>query len=176
MDIKEFFEQSSGKWFAQRTHYNLASQAAGSSKAEIEIEFLAVDAPEIVQLCEQQHVSSAQACGGLKISWDNSVDWGGTKEKGFAILVAVPDSENPQTGKFLRGSSNPKEQSLAGDYAIGEDEALTLTLENGSLHAEERLWFASPNLRLRSSFVKNNGRFSDSTFYSEIRRMVAPAT
>lgn len=173
MDIQEFFEQSAGKWFAQRTHYNLTNPAAGSSKAEIEVEFLAADTPEIRQLCQQQHVSSAQSCAGLKIGWDNSVDWGGTKQKGFAILVAIPDFENPQTGKLLRASSNPKEQTLSGRYILGADEALTLTLENGTLQAEERLWFASPNLRLRSSFVKNNGQFSDSTFYSEIRRIPA---
>ena len=34
---------------------------------------------------------------------------------------------------------------------------------------EERLWFASPNLRMRVSVIKRSGSFSVTSFISEIR-------
>jgi phycoerythrin-associated linker protein len=171
MDIKEFFELSAGKWFAQRTHYDLAGQQAGSSKSEIIIEFLPSQAPEVLQLCQRAGVRPGSAGDGLKISWDNSVDWGKPKQVGFTLLVPIPDPERPQTGQLLRNSSISPEEALKGRYTLGTDKALTLTLQGETVYAEERLWFASPNLRLRASFVKNGAHFHQSAFYSEIRRL-----
>jgi hypothetical protein len=37
------------------------------------------------------------------------------------------------------------------------------------MYSEERLWFASPNLRLRTSILKRFGGFSMASFCSEIR-------
>jgi hypothetical protein len=56
-----------------------------------------------------------------------------------------------------------------GQFAIGEDEALTLTTQHGETSSEERLWFASPNLRLRTSILKEANGFSATSFCSEIR-------
>ncbi|HEY9822392.1 MAG TPA: phycobiliprotein lyase, partial [Candidatus Sericytochromatia bacterium] len=53
MDIKEFFEQSAGKWFSQRTSHHLAFRQAENGKSNITIEMLGADDPEVVKLCEQ---------------------------------------------------------------------------------------------------------------------------
>ena len=58
---------------------------------------------------------------------------------------------------------------VAGRYKIGSDDALTLTTEYETTWYEERLWFASPNLRMRVSVVKRIGGFSTASFTSEIR-------
>jgi hypothetical protein len=81
MDIKEFFEHSEGKWFSQRTRYNLASAQSENSKSEITIEMLSQDDPEVVKLCQQSDVNAASTWGGAKISWDNSVDDRQEKQK-----------------------------------------------------------------------------------------------
>ncbi|MFS8836524.1 phycobiliprotein lyase, partial [Synechococcus sp. WC101] len=39
--------------------------------------------------------------------------------------------------------------------------------------SEERIWFASPNLRLRASTVKRFGGFSMASFCSEVRKLSA---
>ena len=54
---------------------------------------------------------------------------------------------------------------------LAEDEALNLTLEVGDFLMEERIWFASENLRLRTSLIKGNNGYSRTAFYSEIRRL-----
>ena len=58
---------------------------------------------------------------------------------------------------------------------VGWDEALTLIAESDTMYSEERLWFASPNLRMRVSMTKINGNFSTTAFTSEIRMGVPPA-
>jgi len=46
---------------------------------------------------------------------------------------------------------------------------LTLYVRVGNTYLEERLWFASPNLRMRVSVAKNAGGVSYTSFTSEIR-------
>jgi hypothetical protein len=58
---------------------------------------------------------------------------------------------------------------VAGRYKMGNDGALTLTTEYETMWSEERLWFASPNLRMRVSVLKRFGGFSMASFTSEIR-------
>jgi len=45
---------------------------------------------------------------------------------------------------------------VAGRYIMGSDE-LTLITEYETMSSEERLWFASPNLRMRVSVLKRFG-------------------
>jgi hypothetical protein len=52
---------------------------------------------------------------------------------------------------------------------LGSDDALTLITEYETMSSEERLWFASPNLRMRVSVLKRYGGFSMASFTSEIR-------
>jgi len=52
---------------------------------------------------------------------------------------------------------------------MGSDQALTLVTEYETMSSEERLWFSSPNLRLRVSILKRFGGLSMASFTSEIR-------
>ncbi len=171
MDIKEFLDLSAGKWFAQRTRYNLDSQKTENSKSEIKIEILSHDTPEMIRLCQQNHIDPGITLGGKKVSWDNSVDWGKTKQNGCAIVIFIADRDSLQIGKLLRTIGNPQPKLIAGRYIMGNDEALTLIIEEGNTYSEERLWFASPNLRLRTTLIKHSDGFSTTSFYSEIRKM-----
>ncbi|MBR8829336.1 MAG: phycobiliprotein lyase [Gomphosphaeria aponina SAG 52.96 = DSM 107014] len=165
MQIKEFLKLSVGKWFAQRTSYHLQEEKADNSKSEMTIELLAPDAPELIQLC-QQNQSDPKFTLATKTSWDNSVDWGKTKQTGATTIILLPDAENQQIGKLITG------EQKSGQYHLGEDEALTLIVEEGDNYFTERIWFASENLRLRTTLVKNNHSFTMTAFYSEIRRVV----
>ncbi len=171
MDIKEFFELSAGKWFVQRTSYQLCEEKAENSKSEIINEILGSDDSAVIQLCQQHRVDINSIWGGLKSSWDTGVDWGKKKQTGWSILIPVGNAENSDQGKILRSVSGKANLSGSLSYVMGEDEALTITYSSDSLHMEERLWFASPNLRLRTSLAKNGGGYTQTTFYSEIRRV-----
>ena len=169
MDIKAFLTNCAGEWFTQRTNYDLDGSKVESNKANITIEFIPPDNAQITSLCEQNRIEPNLSLGGLKYSWDTSVDWGKPKQQGNSLLVLVRDLENPQTGKLIKTAMNSN--NVSGRYVLGEDKALTLIIETEDIYAEERQWFAGENLRLRTTVTKDKAGLTTTTFYSEIRRI-----
>jgi hypothetical protein len=169
MNIVEFFQQSAGKWFSQRTSHHLAFKQSESGKSDIVIEMLPSDNPEVVKLCEQYEIDPTLALCGARVTWNGTMEWDEEKHAGSTVLVPIADPENPNEGKMLREMGYAEKAPVAGRYIMGADEALTLITEYESMYSEERLWFASPNLRLRTSILKRFGGFSMATFCSEIR-------
>jgi len=169
MDIQEFFELSSGKWFSHRTSHHLAFKQSEGGKSDITVEMLTADALEVVKLCEQYEVDPATALCGARVSWNGTMEWDQEKHTGSTVLVSVPDPDNLHSGKLLREMGYAEKTPVAGRYLMGSDDALTLITEYETMSSEERLWFASPNLRLRVSILKRFGGFSMASFTSEIR-------
>jgi len=169
MNIQEFFELSAGKWFSHRTSHHLAFKQAEDGKSDIVIETLAVDCPEVIKLCEQYEIEPGLATCGARVSWNGTMEWDEEKHTGSTVLVSVPDTDNPTQGKLLREIGYAEKTPVAGRYIMGSDKALTLITEYETMFSEERLWFASPNLRMRVSVLKRFGGFSMASFTSEIR-------
>ena len=172
MDIKTFLISSAGEWFTQRTNYDLEGSKTENSKANITVEFIKPENPQAIALCQQNKIEPNLSLGGLKYSWDNSVDWGKAKQQGNSLLVLVPDSENSATGKLIKASVDRNNPNISGRYILGEDEALTLIIETENIYAEERQWFAGENLRLRTTVIKDRSGNMQTAFYSEIRRIL----
>lgn len=173
MDIQEFFQLSAGKWFSQRTSHHLAFKQAESGKSDIKIEMLSAEDPEVIKLCEQYEVDPGLAWGGARVSWDGTMEWDQEKHAGSSVLVPIPDPEKPNEGQLLRDMGYAEKASVAGRYVIGSDNSFTLITEYETMYSEERIWFASENLRLRASILKRFGGFSMASFCSEIRMGVA---
>ena len=170
MDIKKFIDLCTGRWFSQKTNYQVETEKTESSKADITVDFIANDDSRINQLCLANRIDPQISLGGLQNGWDSSVDWGKPKQQGSALIVIIPDPENPQTGRIISNAAN---QNLLGKYSLGNDSALTLMFETQGKSVEERIWFASDNLRLRTTVTKNEDGTMNTFFYSEIRK--APA-
>jgi len=176
MNITEFFQQSAGKWVSQRTSHHPAFKQPEGGKSDFYIEALSSDDPAVVQLCQEHGVDAALAVGGVRTRWDGVMEQNKGKRVGTALLVAIADSADStgaNQGKLLRPKTEAG-QTVVGRYVIGADDALTLIAESETLYAEERLWFASPNLRLRTSTIKQAGGFSTASFCSEIRMGGSP--
>lgn len=171
MDIKEFLHLNAGNWFSQRTSYELAQENTLSGKSDLIIEFLAADSPELVNLASELNWDSPNLIGGAKTNWDNSVDWGKPKDQGYSLLVLIRETQLGDQGKILIKNSQETRAIKQGRYVLGNDEALTLIVENELGYFEERIWFVSSNLRLRTTLFKVSDEFSRTCFYSEIRKM-----
>ncbi len=171
MDIQAFFDLSAGKWFSQRTSHHLAFKQAESGKSDIVIETLPKDHPEVIKLCEQHNADPSLATGGARVVWDGLMEWDEDKEKhsGSTVLVPIPDPDKANEGQLLREMGYAEKAPVAGKYIMNSDDSLTLITEYDTMYSEERLWFASPNLRLRHSILKRFGGFSMTSFCSEIR-------
>ncbi|MDZ7959152.1 MAG: phycobiliprotein lyase [Aulosira sp. DedQUE10] len=175
MNIEEFLELSAGKWFSHRTSHLVADKQSEGSKSDIIIEILTADHPEVVKLCQKYDVNSSSASYGAKVTWNGTMELKGDKHSGSTILVLIPDEDKSNEGKLLRETGDREKALIAGRYKLGSDEALTLNTESETMWSEERLWFASPNLRMRVSVFKGVGGFSRASFSSEIRMGGAPA-
>ncbi len=167
MDIAEFFQLSVGKWFSYRTNQNLETSQSQVGKSDLQIETLASTDSEVVKLCELHHIDPSQVHSATQITWSGTLDGKPEKQTGKTILVPVADPDKPNQGKILSKPGNA--ESVCGYYLLGDDDVLTLVTENGSSSLEERIWFASPNLRLRTSILKQAGGFNAVSFCSEIR-------
>jgi CpeS-like protein len=169
MNIEEFFQLSAGKWFSHRTSQHLAFNQSENSKSDIIIETLAVDHPEVIKLCQNYKINPSSASCATKITWNGTMEKDQAKHSGSTVLVSVPDADNPVQGKLLREIVDASKTPIAGRYKVDSDGALILTTEDETMSSEERLWFASPNLRMRVNVLKNFGGFSITSFTSEIR-------
>ena len=171
MDAREFFQRSAGKWRSQRTTHHLAFRRAESGGSDIEVEALAADDPKVVEICQLHEVDPKLAVGGAFVSWDGSMDWDkeGEDHKGTTVFALVPEPDNPKQGRLLRERGYAEIVPVVGRYEIDDEEALLLYTEYETMSIVERFWFASPDLRIRTSTVKRFGGFSTATFCAEIR-------
>ncbi|MDZ8053593.1 MAG: phycobiliprotein lyase [Aulosira sp. ZfuVER01] len=175
MNIEEFFELSAGKWFSHRTSHLLAVKQSEDGKSNITIEMLAADHPQVIKLCQKYEVNPSSAACGVIVTGNGAIPGDKEKHSGSTVLVTVPDADNPNEGKLLWEIGDAQKAPTAGRYKLGNDEALTLTTESETTRSEERIWFASPNLRMRVSVVKHLDGFSMGSFTTEIRMGGAPA-
>lgn len=174
MNIEEFFELSAGKWFSHRSTHHLAFNQSEDGKSDIIIETLATDHPEVIKLCQLYEIAPSSAACSARVTWNQTRERDKQKHSGSTVIVSVPDVDNPDEGKLLRETS--KEAPVIGRYKIGSDGALTLTVKSETMYSEERLWFASPNLRMRARVLKRLDGFSMADFTSEIRMGGIPST
>jgi CpeS-like protein len=176
MDVQEFFELSAGKWFSQKTSHHLTLKQSEQGKSDLAIEILPNDDPQMLQLCQQAGIDRSLTWGGAKYTWKGTTHWdtqqqSQANQQGSSIVVAIPDKPFANTGRLFQASSIANISPVIAQYNLGDDDALTLTIDNNGTHSEERIWFESPNVRVRTTIVTRANGDNIATFYSEIRRM-----
>ncbi|MDB9516696.1 phycobiliprotein lyase [Roseofilum reptotaenium CS-1145] len=165
MNITEFLQQTAGKWFSQRTAHPVESSQTQTGKSTLYVDFLASDDPKVKALSDRQGLNNV--LGGTLVTWEATIDPSAQFYKGERLLVWVGDSDvqNPQRGKFF----SSLEGSPPGSFSLDEDEILTLRIESQGQVSEDRIWFASPNFRLRTSFTQVSGETVFASLCTEIR-------
>ena len=169
--VMDFFRQSEGQWMTQRTSHHLAFRQSENGRSTLLISVLDIDDPKVVSTCQMHEVDPELAAGGARVRWNGEQDWDNDEYKGDVILVPLPDPEDPSRGRLLRDQGYAEKVPVISHYRMEPDGAMILTTAYEMTESEERLWFASPNLRLRTSVVKRFGGSSMASFCSEIRKL-----
>ncbi len=174
MNVREFFELSAGKWFSQKTSQHLTLKQSEHGKSDLVIEILPPNSPQLLQLCQQAGVEPSSIWGGIKYIWKGTISWdtptqNAANPSGESIAIAIPDSPTANTGKFFHITSGNTHPAQVASYTIGDDNALTFVTENDRIRSDERVWFESDNVRLRTTIVTQPSGDSLASFYSEIR-------
>ncbi|MBP0001562.1 MAG: phycobiliprotein lyase [Cyanobacteria bacterium SID2] len=169
MDVIEFIEQCTGKWFSQRTSHALPPQELEAGKSDVWIDRLTVDDRDVAERCQKLGISDSDALCAVRTRWEGTVGTSSSQSRGSTILVFVANGDRPNTGRFWRWNPQSSEAVVTGEYVLGTDDALTLVTQTDAFKAEERLWFVSPNFRQRTSVVRETNGTSYASFCSEIR-------
>ncbi|MEM8615080.1 MAG: phycobiliprotein lyase [Cyanobacteria bacterium P01_H01_bin.105] len=175
MDIETFVQRSLGEWRSQRSAHHLAFAHFEEVRSTINIEPLTVDEPGVLELCKRYDVLPETVVSPFKMRWEGESDWDEDEVMaGSTILVPVPDSVT--TGKLLREQGYAETMESVGTYYLAEDGTFVLTTSYARAAAEEKIWFATPNLRFRVSLIKTSGGkgVTTASFSSEVRRNPHP--
>lgn len=170
MDILDFFQLNAGKWFTHRTTQHLMSHQSRGSQSTWLIKWLDQQSMEIHEACQRMTIASHSILGGLQVTNEpmasNPASKGKSGQPPTSLLLVLPDSTQITRGQILQTASVKKGETR---YHFGLDDSLTVVTQYPEAFSEERIRFASPNLRLRSTLVKTTDETSLVSFASEIR-------
>ncbi|WP_445634128.1 Chromophore lyase CpcS/CpeS [Nostoc sp. DSM 114161] len=173
MKITEFFELSIGRWRSQRSGHHLAFAHFEEVLSTIDIESLSTDDPAVQEVCKLYDIDTSNITHPFRMTWEGESDWDDKPISGSTVLVPIPDIENPSKGKLLREKGYAETIPAIGKYYLSDDGVFTLLTQYDLAAAEERIWFANPNLRFRVSMIKtSDGKgVTTASFSSEIRSL-----
>ena len=171
MDVTEFFQLSTGRWRSQRTAHHLAFKLTETGESEIQVAALVASHPQVIEICKLHQVDPNLSIGGAYVSWKGGMGWDKADEnhEGSTVFALIPDADLLQEGTLLRERGYAENVPISGRYRMDDGDGLVLTTEYEVMRSVERFWFASPNLRLRTSTVQLNGGFTTATFSTELR-------
>ncbi len=172
MNLDEFLQQSVGEWMSQQTNHQVADGEYASGRSVVNVEPLSASSPELVKLCQQHNIAPDSTGGGLKLVWTGRLDGDLQDRTELTVMVFIPEAGSGTVGQLVRTSNGKNQPAVArGTYAIGEDGAMSMTLTSEAGTSEERVWFASENLRMRSTVSQNDTGFSAASLSSDIRKI-----
>lgn len=173
MDISQFVSQSIGQWRSQRSAHHLAFQHFEAVRSVIDITWVEVTDPRVVELCRLHDRHPDQITSPFYMKWEGESDWDedSPQVQGETLLIPIPDPLQPSRGTLLRSKGYAEEMAAAGDYYFTEEGVFVLKTTYDRAAAEERIWFVNPNLRFRTSMIKTSGGSGvvTASFASEIR-------
>lgn len=174
MNITQFVKLSIGRWRSQRSAHHLAFGHFEEVRSTIDISPLSTDDPAVVDLCKSYSIDSQAVISPFRMSWEGESDWDEDEtHEGSTVLVPIPDPNDPRQGKLLRDQGYAEAIAAVGKYRLSEDGTFILLTEYERAAAEEKIWFATPNLRLRVSLIKTSDGAGvvTASFSSEIRSL-----
>ena len=169
--IADFVQRSLGTWQSKRSGHNLAFRHVEEIESTIEIAVEPTDSEELTAIIEKNEFQIQQICSPFRMRWQGTSDWDDDSEtRGECLLVPVPLGSSH--GKLLRSIGYTEEIPAVADYRIDDEGMFTLITPYQGSSAEERIWFATDDVRLRVSMMRTqSGRgLIQASFSSEIRQ------
>jgi phycoerythrin-associated linker protein len=171
MTVEDFFARSVGEWRTQRSSHNLVWSQFEAVTSEIAIVERAANDADVLALCAANAVNPADALVSIHMSWEGESDWDDEVEavSGETLMTVVKDT--PTSGRLLRSQGYAETIPAVGTWVMTPDGAFVLNTFYDMAAAEERIWFATPDLRLRVSNIRTaSGKgVVTASFASEIR-------
>ena len=175
MEIEQFVALSSGEWKSMRSGHSLAFKVFEEIISTIKIEVLSLEDPEIKQILNRSPYNHSQASSPFKIEWEAESDWEPNSlepsSKGYCYLIPFPKSLT--TGHLIRSQGYLEKIYTTSSYSFLEDGTFYLKTKYNHSLCDEKIWFASENVRCRSSIIYSSDGKSilQTSFASEVRKI-----
>ncbi len=169
LTMMEFFRKSEGTWFTQRSVHHFDTTADESGESNLTIEVLSKDDPRVIEICHSQDIDPSAATGGACFAWQVNLDTRDMEGRNAAILVDIPDRDNPRQGKLIRNQGYVESIPVVSRYGFAEDGVLTIDTDYENNQGQERCWFISDDFRVRVSSVRMMNGVNLMTYCSERR-------
>lgn len=172
MTVEDFFNRSLGTWRSQRSSHNLLWTQYETVTSEIEISSRSSADQDVIELCKQNRVSPEEPTLSINMAWEGESDWDDEEiMEGTATMSLVKDG--PKHGRLLRSVGYAETIPAVGEWEMTEDGVFVLKTFYDAAAAEERIWFANDNVRMRVSQIRSSsGRgIVTASFSTEIRKL-----
>jgi phycoerythrin-associated linker protein len=180
MTIEQFVAQSLGQWRSMRSGHSLAFQQFEDVLSEIKIEAVNTnhrDIQELIKATDTDQIDSFNVISPFKMEWSAESDWepDDPSQVSSGSCLIVPLKTDDISGTLIRSVGYAETQSAVSTYQFLDDGTFLLTTHYEQSIAEERIWFASENVRCRSSVLKTSAGSGilQTSFASEVRRISA---
>ena len=175
MLIESFFLKSVGEWNSMRSGHSLAFQEFEEIRSNVKISTLNKNDDEVIQLLEDNSISRNEVKIPFLIKWESKSDWNEENQKenssGESILIPIEISE--KEGKIIRSNGYTESMQVVSLFKLLDDGTLVISTDYNHISTEERIWFVSNNLRIRSSVTRsiNSLAIFQTSYASEIRNI-----
>ncbi len=175
MGIEDFISNSVGTWISMRTGHSLAFKHFEEVVSTLRINLLNKNDLRVNILLDKSEYSNRKANHPFEIIWESESDWeqkeNNTESKGSCVLIAISTSDNE--GIFIRSQGYTEKILALSNYYFLDDGTIVITTDYEQTTAEERIWFASRNVRCRASIIRslNTKGILQTSFASEIRKI-----
>ncbi len=175
MNIERFISQSEGVWRSMRSGHSLAFQQFEEVTSEIQIRSLPLEDVRVETLLDIYKEKNLLPISPFEIKWSSNSDWEEQNDSlissGKSIMIPLPKSSSE--GLMIRSLGYIEAQKALSHYSFLSDGTFLLSTQYDQTIAEERIWFASENVRFRASVIKTlgSGGIMQSSFASEVRQL-----
>lgn len=157
-DICSFLQLNAGDWLGLRSL--LEAEGEASSIGELPL------GEEESEPSQPWHASERAEVRMALLQPTSEMDWGG---------LEIFPTNHPNVTLIFHKTGTVAINAVLGNWHLGEDGSLVLTVEEQNRCLKEHIWFRKPNLRLRSTLEQfADGRPGRASFSSEIRRVRKP--
>ena len=166
-----FFRLSCGRWMSQRSQHHLLHRRAEAGASFIVVEELFKGDERLADIATRNGEDVSRIVGGCWVRWSGSMAWdrAGESHEDQTMFGLIPSDDAGRQGLLLRDRGYAEKAPVAGQFRMDDENGLILTTDYEMMSSLERVWFAGPNLRLRTSTVQ--GLSNNASFCMETRQL-----
>ncbi len=175
MKIEDFILKSEGSWKSMRSSHILTFQKFEEIHSLIDIKLLSHQEQAVQNLIESMPPQSGNLLTPFHMKWEAESDWeqSSHKESSSGSCLLIPISKSPNEGVFIKSNGYAECIPSISQYQLSKDGTIELTTRYEKTIAQEKIWFASKNLRCRASLIKiaESSGILQTSYASEIRQL-----